>query len=151
MLFIHYLGDARRKAGQGVYSITLDNKVSQISRLAGFIEEIAGDNELDSGLAMSLNLALEEAVTNVVLYAYPQGTAGTVEVSAKAHGGKLTFTLSDSGTPFDPTQVPDADTNAPLEERRIGGLGIHLVRNIMDSVKYEYSEGKNILTMIKNI
>ena len=151
MLFIHYLGEARRKACRGVYNITLDNNVSQISRLAGFIEEIAGENSLDSGLAMSLNLALEEAVTNVVLYAYPQGTAGTVDVSAKAHGGKLTFTLSDSGTPFDPTQVPDADTNAPLEERRIGGLGIHLVRNIMDSVKYEYSEGKNILTMIKNI
>lgn len=148
MLFLHYLGDA---LAQEEHRITLDNKVSQISRLAGFMEEICESSGIGSSLAMSLNLAIEEAVTNVILYAYPNGTHGTVEITATKKDGSLEFIISDSGVPFDPTAAPEPDINASVQERPIGGLGIHLVRTIMDNVSYEYKNGRNILTLTKNI
>ena len=146
MLFIHYIGSGKE------YHLTMSNDIHQISLLAGFIDRIAEENDLDPSLAMSLNLAIEEAATNAIMYAYPKGTEGNIELGAVAEeGGRLVFTLADKGKPFDPTKIPEADISAPVEDRPIGGLGIHLVRNIMDSISYKRLEGKNVLTMIKNI
>ena len=145
MLFIHYLG-----TGEG-YHLKLKNDVSQIELLAGFMDRVAEENDLDPGLAMQINLAIEEAATNVIMYAYPEGTEGEVDLGASRQGDNLIFTLADTGIPFDPTAAPEADTSASLEDRPIGGLGIHLVRTIMDSVSYKRAEGKNVLTMTKHI
>ena len=145
MLVIRYLGTEKGN------HLTLTNDIKQISLLSGFIDRVAEENDLDPGLAMSLNLAIEEAVTNVIMYAYPEGTEGKIDLQASTEGRCLQFILSDSGKSFDPTAVPDADISASLQERHIGGLGIHLVRNIMDSVSYRRNNGKNILTMTKNI
>ena len=131
--------------------LILHNDIRQIPQLAGFIEAIALEASLDQSLALSLNLALEEAVTNVILYAYPEGSDGLVDIEAVIRTGSIEFIVSDSGKPFDPTKTPPADIDASLEERRIGGLGIHLVRTIMDSVVYRRRCGKNYLTMTKNI
>jgi anti-sigma regulatory factor (Ser/Thr protein kinase) len=98
-------------------------------------------------LNMPVNLALEEIVSNVMLYAYPH-SSGRVMVEYTA---PLIFTVSDSGIPFDPTKQKEADITLSAEERQIGGLGIHLVRQIMDEVKYERVEDKNVLTLIKHI
>ena len=101
---------------------------------------------------MSLNLALEEAVSNVIMYAYPKGSDGLVELEAIIRKGSMEFILSDNGTPFDPTAAPEADITLDVEDRPIGGLGIFLVRNIMDEVKYNRSDdGKNILSMTKKL
>ena len=107
--------------------------------------------KLDKDLVTSLNLALEEAVTNVMLYAYPKDVDGLVDVESVVGEDSIKFIVSDNGKPFDPTAAPDADTVSSVEDRPIGGLGIHLVRSIMDEVSYERTEGKNVLTMIKNI
>ena len=101
-------------------------------------------------LIASLNLAVEEAVTNVVLYAY-EGGEGTVDIDAVITDKQLRFIITDSGIAFDPTKKEEADTTLSAEERPIGGLGIHLVRQIMDSVNYERINGKNILTLIKKL
>lgn len=143
MLLIHFLGKGRH--------LTLKNDVGDIPRLADFVQALGEENQLDAGLTMSLNLALEEAVTNVMLYAYPEGTEGSVEVDAWVQKGRLLFTITDRGVAFDPTMAPEADTSLSLEERPIGGLGILMVRNIMDGVSYERRDGKNRLTMIKNV
>lgn len=131
--------------------LTLHNDVQQISKLADFVDAIAEEASIDPSLAMSLNLALEEAVTNVVMYAYPAGEEGDVDIVAELSEGTLLFTISDKGIPFDPTKKEDADITLGVEERQIGGLGIFLVRQLMDTVEYERKDGYNILTMKKKL
>ena len=147
MLFIHYLGKGKPEARH----LTLHNDIQQISLLPGFLEAVTQGMELDPGVSAQLNLALEEAVTNVICYAYPEGTDGTVDIEARQGGNHISFIISDSGKPFDPTARADVDITAGVDERPIGGLGIHLLRQIMDSIAYERKEGKNILTITKSI
>ncbi|MBQ8158572.1 MAG: ATP-binding protein [Prevotella sp.] len=129
----------------------LNNDINEIPALAEFIDTMVEEIALDPSLGMSLNLALEEAVTNVILYAYPEGTSGTVTITVEGAGDTLTFIISDKGVPFDPTQKEDADITLSAEERPIGGLGIFLVKQLMDDVRYEYTDGQNILTLKKTI
>ena len=131
--------------------LILHNNIQQIPQLAEFVEAVCEEKELPLPMVMSLNLALEEAVTNVILYAYPDGTDGLVDIEATVRENGLEFVISDTGKPFDPTAAPEADVTLGVEERGIGGLGIFLVRKIMDTVDYRYENGKNILTMVKNI
>lgn len=129
--------------------LTLPNNIETISQLNAFVDTLCEEWSIDMDLAMSLNLAIEEAVVNVMDYAYPEGTVGYVDIDADIDDTYITFVLSDSGMPFDPTQKEEVDTTLPAEQRKIGGLGIHLVRRIMDSVSYEYKDNKNILTLRK--
>ena len=131
--------------------LILQNEVEQLSKLSDFIDSIAEELSIDSSMAMSLNLAIEEAVTNVVMYAYPEGEVGNVVIIANFTEGMLIFTISDKGIPFDPTSKTDADVTLNVEERPIGGLGIFLVKNLMDFVGYERKNGYNILTLKKKI
>jgi len=132
--------------------LLLKNDIEQIPLLAEFIENIAEEIGIDMSLSMSLNLALEEAVTNVILYAYPVGVEGEVQINACWNGSSLTFSIIDTGIAFDPTQKEDADITLSAEERPIGGLGIFLVKQIMDTVTYERVDGqKNVLTLTKTI
>lgn len=133
--------------------LILHNDIQQIPQLAEFIGTVAEEARIaDQSLVMSLNLALEEAVSNVILYAYPPGSDGLVDVEAIIRKDRLDFIISDSGEPFNPTAVPDADITLGVDERAVGGLGIYLVRNIMDTVEYERTEeGKNILSMTKKL
>ena len=148
MLFLHYLG--HQDPGKDKHLI-LHNDIQQIPQLAEFVETIAREKSLEQSLAMSLNLALEEAVTNVILYAYPEGSDGLVEIEAILKEKRLDFIISDSGVAFDPTQKPDTDITLGVQERRIGGLGILMVKTIMDKVEYRRENGKNILSMTKHI
>jgi sigma-B regulation protein RsbU (phosphoserine phosphatase) len=100
---------------------------------------------------MQLNLAIEEAVVNVMNYAYPKGVKGMVNIDATISSKGLKFVINDNGTPFDPTAKAEVDTTLSAEERNIGGLGIHLIRQIMDSINYEYIDGRNVLTLLKKI
>lgn len=149
MLFIHYL--AHVVPAQQECHLELHNDIKQISLLAEFIETIAEEKQLDETLAMNLNLALEEAVTNVILYAYPKETDGLVNIEAILKEHSLEFIITDSGVPFDPTAAPEADVTLSADERPIGGLGIFMVRKLMDEVHYQRLDDKNVLKMIKNI
>jgi sigma-B regulation protein RsbU (phosphoserine phosphatase) len=84
-------------------------------------------------------------------YAYPVGTHGDVNIEAEANDERLKFTIIDRGAPFDPTTKVNVDTTLSVEDRPIGGLGIHLMRQLMDSINYERIDGKNILTLRKKI
>lgn len=127
------------------------NDISEISRITGFVNEIAEELSLSPDYVFNLNLVLEEAVANVIQYAYPKKIADDISLTASMNDNSIIFTLTDSGEPFDPTKVPDADVNLSAEDRRIGGLGIFLIRNIMNKVEYQRIEGKNIFTLTKEI
>ncbi|MBQ7531376.1 MAG: ATP-binding protein [Paludibacteraceae bacterium] len=127
--------------------MTMRNDIRTIPTLSEWVDSLPIPQELN----MTINLALEEAVSNVMLYAYPEGTAGAVELTATKTAKTITFTIEDSGKTFDPTDQAEPDLTLSVEERPIGGLGIHLVRQIMDEIRYERINNKNILTLIKRI
>ena len=142
----HDLGDVKLQR-----SLTLPNDVETIPQLNEFIDTVAEAIGLDMSLTMSLNLAIEEAVVNVMDYAYPPGEKGDVTIDVCASDEWLQFVISDAGTPFDPTQKEEADTTLSVDERPIGGLGIFLVRQLMDTIHYRYVDGKNVLTLKKQL
>ena len=127
-------------------AIVMRNDIQQIPTLAEWIEGLGIPEEL----SMPVNLALEEIVSNVMLYAYPD-KSGKVFVEFTRLPSSIIFTVSDSGIPFDPTAQAPADITLSAEERTIGGLGIHLVRQLMDEITYRREEDKNILVLVKNL
>ena len=149
MLAIQYIKQQRdiklRKA------IVLPNDTKEVPRLATFVDEVCEAVGFDATTTMQMNLAIEEAVVNVMEYAYPPGIRGDVSIEAQSNDVRLKFTITDSGSPFDPTVKADADTTLKAEDRPIGGLGIHLVRQLMDSINYERIDGQNILTLRKKL
>lgn len=131
--------------------ITLPNDVQEVPQLNVFVDEVCEQVDFDMSTTLKLNLAIEEAVVNVMNYAYPAGEKGDVDIEAMINDEYLVFVISDSGTPFDPTAKAEVDTTLSAEERGIGGLGIHLIRQIMDTINYERVEGKNVLTLRKKL
>ena len=147
MLAIHYAPSEKPI----IFSetLTLINKVSEITKLNAFVKSATATLNLEIGLANKIKLAVEEAVTNIIDYAYQNGTEGIISVTIEADESRIRFILTDSGAEFDPTGVSKADTTLTVEERPIGGLGVFLVRNLMDSINYERVDGKNVLRMEK--
>ena len=131
--------------------LVIKNDISEISKLATFVEELSEELNLTPELNFNLNLVLEEAVSNVILYAYGKEVKKEITLLANMSNNNLIFVLTDSGKEFDPTKVPDADVTLSAEEREIGGLGIFLIRQIMDMVEYQRIDGKNVLTMRKQL
>jgi sigma-B regulation protein RsbU (phosphoserine phosphatase) len=132
-------------------SIVLPNNVQATPRLAAFVEEMCEAVGFSPSDTTMINLAVEEAVVNVMKYAYPPDTKGDVTIEAVSNDVRLKFTIIDSGAPFDPTVQSQVDTTLSAMERPIGGLGIHLVRQIMDSINYERMDNLNVLTLRKKL
>ena len=131
--------------------LILQNNVSEINKLVLFLGELGEEFGLPADLVFNLNLVLEEAVSNVILYAYGEEKHKEISLMAKISDGNLVFVLTDSGKEFDPTKVPDADITLSAEEREIGGLGIYLIRQIMNKVEYQRIDKRNVLTMRKQL
>ena len=131
--------------------LIIKNHVGELERVNKFIEEIGEELGLDMELLMNLNLVMEEMVSNIIFYAYPEGKTADIELAAESHGKELTFVLTDRGKMFDPTAKEDADPDVNPMDRDIGGMGIYIVKNIMNEVTYQRLEGKNLLTMKKDI
>ena len=133
--------------------LVLNNSLDDSVKLVPFIEELGQELKMDPQLVSSLNLALEEAMVNSILYAYPKGENGNIVLRAlwEDNPKSVRFELLDQGKPFDPTKAKEADVTLAVEDRPIGGLGIFLIRNIMDSVTYERAGDTNKLIMIKQL
>ena len=131
--------------------LRLKNRMEELERVNRFVEEIGEELGLDMELQMNLNLVIEEMVVNVISYAYPEGKVADIELVAESDGKELTFVLTDSGKEFDPTLKEDTDMSLNPAERDLGGMGIFIVKNIMNEVTYQRLKGKNLLTMTKNI
>ena len=131
--------------------LRIKNQISELEKVAQFVEDIGEELGLSMELQMNLNLVMEEMVTNVIFYAYPKDVEAEIELLAKSDGKELTFVLSDQGKEFDPTAKEDADLDVNPADRELGGMGIFIVKNIMNKVTYQRLEGKNLLTMTKGI
>lgn len=132
-------------------TLVLKNDIREVSRLGDFLKAALEEYSLADIPGRDLRLAVEEAVVNVISYAYPEGVEGEISIELTAGGTTAEVRISDAGAPFDPTRAESPDTTLAAPERQIGGLGIFLLRELTDEIRYERREGKNILTLIKNL
>ncbi|HRY34095.1 MAG TPA: ATP-binding protein [Bacteroidales bacterium] len=134
------------------YAITLHNRIEELRRLEEFVNEFVLEKRLPDCNLFELNLVLEEIFTNIVFYAFKDGEAHDILITIEQQDSALCIRVEDDGMPFDPTlREPPPDIDKPLEERDIGGLGIHLVRNLMQEVSYRREGDRNILTLIRKL
>ena len=134
----------------GHRSLELVNDMAELGRLTEEIEAYGTDTGLSPRTVSEINLALEEVVTNVISYAFDAGGKHVVKVDLRLDNGDFSATVEDDGRPFNPLETAEPDVDAPLEERTIGGLGIFLVRKLMDDVTYSRTNGRNVLVMRKH-
>ena len=133
--------------------ITILNDLSELARLEVFMKSSASDWKLDKELAFQLNLVAEEVVANIILYGFPDKDEGDkIRLELNVSGAELKMKITDHGKEFNPLQVPPPDDlQKPAGERNIGGLGVYLIRQLMDKVEYERKDNENILILTKNI
>ena len=129
--------------------LRISNDISNLSLVNRFLEETGEAFGWSADWMMKLLLVMEEAVSNVIFYAYDK--EGYIHITLTYESGLLSVTISDRGKAFDPTAKEDPDITLSAEERPIGGLGIFLIKQIMDEVVYKREGGENILVMTKNL
>ncbi|TNE47709.1 MAG: ATP-binding protein [Bacteroidetes bacterium] len=132
-------------------SWTLHNSYSEIDRINQEFSAFAQANALPQLVIRNIHLALDELINNIISYGYPEDQGHHIDVSVTLSHHLLTIVIEDEGTPFNPLELEQPNTSLSASKRKIGGLGVHLVRNLMDKVYYRWEEGKNILTIEKQI
>ena len=125
--------------------IILSATMGNLERLLDFVEACAREAGLDSKNRQQLAIAAEEAIVNVIHYAYPE-EVGNIEIACARRGDAVMLIIRDWGVPFDPLKAPEPDTNRPLEERPIGGMGILLIKKMIPNLRYERKGRANQLT-----
>lgn len=130
-------------------SFEIPADLDQIDRVSHKIEQCMKNVGMGDDEILDVQLAVEEAVTNSILHGY-EGAAGTIAIRIDTSPHHVAVEIADEAPAFDPLSMPDPDIGADLEDRKIGGLGIFLIRRVMDEVTYRYEGNKNILLMVKN-
>jgi anti-sigma regulatory factor (Ser/Thr protein kinase) len=126
--------------------IKLGNKLSELGRFSQSLMEFGERHGLTSKVVHDLNLALEEILSNIISYGYTDNREHEIKVRLSMQPAEVRAEVEDDGQPFNPLEAPEPDTTKPLEERTIGGLGIHLVRKLMDGLEYKRQGNRNLLT-----
>ena len=130
-------------------SLRIAAESKNLAEIRCFVEEMASALGLDPAMIPNVILAVDEAVSNIIAHGY-QGQEGTVEIEVGQERDALVIRVRDEAAPFDPTIVPAPDVTLPLEQRIPGGLGIHLIRQIMDEMTHRIiPQGGNELTLVK--
>jgi serine/threonine-protein kinase RsbW len=128
-------------------TLHLQNRIAEVARLVDAVESFGSHAGLSSDLTYRLTLSLDEIVSNVIRHGYSDTNDHVVEVRLSVHDGVVTSVIEDDGHPYDPRESPEPDLSMPVEQRGPGGLGIFLVRQMMDSIDYARRDGRNILTV----
>ncbi|MEA4975949.1 MAG: ATP-binding protein [Paludibacter sp.] len=129
--------------------LIIQNDIPELNRVVAFLEGLEEEWQLPLAIITPINLVLEEALSNVIFYAYEKGSTHEIKIDFEHRANQLDITITDTGKPFDPTGKEDPDIELSVEERPIGGLGIFLIRKIMNEVSYERVGQENILRMTK--
>ena len=131
--------------------IVLSGQPGERASVARGLEEFCGEQRVPQAVMNAADIALEEHLTNVLGYGYEPGAPHRVVVALKVEDGWLCVDVEDDGKLFDPLAAPPVDTSLPLEDKPIGGLGVHLMREFMDELSHAREGGRNVLRMKKRI
>ena len=129
----------------------IDNDIAEIERVMALVETFGERHKLPEAIVFHMKLAFDELLTNVISYGFVEGTRHKIMVSIRLDGERLEAEIIDDGVAFDPLSAPPPDISLPVEERDIGGLGIHFLRSVMDQVDYRRSDGRNHFKMVKKV
>lgn len=131
-------------------TIRLDNDLSEIAGVAEAVENFCSRQHAPAKTALHINLAIDELLTNTISYGFPDGGRHQIVLELACQGDEIIIDLVDGATGFNPLEdAPPPDLVAPLRERRVGGLGVHLVKTVMDAVSYRREEDRNHLRLTK--
>jgi len=133
------------------YSFKLKSSLSELDTLCRELEKLGRTIGLSKKCVFEINLALDELFTNIISYGFPDDEEHLIEITITPQNQMLCLCIEDDGVPFNPVEVNQPDLQCDIEECKIGGLGIHLIKNLMDEVCYERCGDKNVLTLKKSI
>ena len=128
------------------FEIELESKIDNLPVISNFVSETLSNFRADESTINKVQLAIDEASTNIINYAY-SGASGTLKIALELVGQDIVITIRDKGKPFDPTSVTSPDVSQDLEHRKIGGLGIYFIKKLMDNVSYSFDprEGNRLI------
>ena len=129
-------------------SMAIKTTRDELERIAGAIEDLGQQDDWPDDLVFRVNLVLEELILNIMDYGAEDGDPD-ISLDIESEGDSISIDLSDRGRPFDPlTEAPEPDLKAGVGERRVGGLGVHLTKTLMDDVRYSHEDGRNRLSIV---
>ena len=131
------------------FGMTIGSDIAEIPKVSAWLEEVMRGSGFSEEAILDTQLAVEEAITNVIVHGYKE-PGGVVEITSHVNSDRVKVEIADTAPRFDPLSMPEPDLDGSIEERRIGGLGVFLIRQVMNGVSYRYENGKNILVLIKN-
>ncbi|MHB8163538.1 MAG: ATP-binding protein [Methanoregula sp.] len=127
---------------------TIESDIHAIPQVSLVLDQAMQAYGFSEEEILDTQLAVEEAITNVIVHGYAKGP-GTIVISCHTTRGIAEIQIEDSAPPFNPLSIPEPDISVEIEERQIGGLGVFLIRQVMDEISYRYENGKNILVLVK--
>jgi anti-sigma regulatory factor (Ser/Thr protein kinase) len=132
-----------------IFELEVTNTINSLPVISDFVADALTHFEADPATINRVQLAIDEACTNVIKYAYSGEGVGSLKLDLELEGNILIITLTDWGKPFDPNTIPPPDLNSEVEERRIGGLGIYFIKKLMDDVSYSFNTEKGNRLILK--
>ena len=132
-------------------SLKIENKLSELKRLCRQVEAFAKKHKLSPKDIFEIHLCMEEHFINIISHGYTDSETHWIEITLSVEDEKFMVRIEDDGIAFNPTKIPAPDFQCPLEERKIGGLGVFLTRHFMDTMAYQRRDNKNVLVMTKKI
>ena len=131
--------------------LTIQNQISEIGKASATLEAFAAQQQLAGQVVVAMQIVFEELLSNIIKYNYDSEEPRDIEITVQAAEDQVTATIIDDGIAFDPFDAPAPDTTLALEEREVGGLGVHIVRTMMDSVSYQRDGNRNVVTVSKHL
>jgi serine/threonine-protein kinase RsbW len=129
----------------------IQSRRAELRKIVALVEQFAAENRLPQAVVNDIDVALDEALSNIMAYGYEEPGSGTIVVRLAYQNGEVRVEVEDAGRAFDPLHAAPPDLTADLAERQVGGLGIHFIRSLMDTVSYDRIDGRNQLRMIKQV
>lgn len=130
---------------------SIRNRREELTRVMDAVDRLGAECHLAAGIVEDMQVALDEVLTNILNYAYADEGEHEIRVRLRVVDGVLEATVEDDGKPFNPLQIAQPDTRAPLRERKIGGVGVHFVKNLMSEVSYDRAGGRNRLVLKRKL